>query len=73
MTFEFRNADASYIYRESSSSSSYRLDGTANTGSLFELMRDTVVAFGITDPRHNNESGIPSSAGGDVKAVFRQR
>lgn len=73
MTFEFHSADASYIYRQTSASSSTRFDGTANTGALFELMKNTVVAFGNPDPRTIDEAQIPLTVIGDVKATFRRR
>lgn len=73
MTFEFHTTDASKTYRESTSSAGFRFDGTANTGSLFEQMRDTIVAFGNAGSLSNRDAEIPSSANGDVKAVFRQR
>jgi len=73
MTFEFHTTDASHVYRESTSSAGFRFDGTANTGSLFEQMRDTTVSFGNSGSLSNKEASVPQFATGDVKAVFRQR
>jgi hypothetical protein len=46
MKVSYQSTDATAIYRETSGLTAIRMDRTGNTGSLIEIMRDTVLVLG---------------------------
>ncbi|TCM78339.1 hypothetical protein EV216_12614 [Rhodovulum steppense] len=61
--------DATYIYRDTTAFSTIRMDRTADTGNLLQIMRDSVVIVGA--PAFRSEGKIPESPVGNIEAVSR--
>lgn len=73
MTFEFRNVFTESDYKESSAVTVHRFDGSANTGSLFEMMRDTVVSFDTPNDVNAFHLSPTFTIEREVQATFRQK
>jgi hypothetical protein len=60
-----KTADAAFVYRETSAVSTLRMDGTGNTGTLLDVIRDAVVVVG--PPAEMTK--VPGSPKGTIEAV----
>lgn len=61
-------SDASHVYRETTAISTIRMDCTADTGNLLQVMRDVVILLGTTSGIHA-EDKIPEHPRGSFEAV----
>lgn len=62
--------DATHIYRDTTAFSTLRMDRTADTGNLIQLMRDSVLVMGPS-LGWSSEEKIPENPGGSIEAVSR--
>lgn len=60
--------DATYIYRDTTAFSTVRMDRTADTGNLLQVMRDSVLVIGPLAP-WQAEGKIPDDPNGSIEAV----
>ena len=64
------NTDATLLYRETSAIKTIRMDRTADTGSLMEVIRDAVIVTGVPSA-FDSASRIPAGPEGTMDAYFR--
>lgn len=64
------DTDATRIYRETSGVKTVRMDGTGDTGSLFEIMRDAVIVIG-SPTADASRPQLPQQPWGEVDAYSR--
>lgn len=64
------NTDATLLYRETSAVKTVRMDRTADTGSLMEIIRDAVVITGSATP-FDQGARIPVGPEGTMDAYSR--
>ena len=62
--------DATHIYRDTTAFSTIRMDRTADTGNLLQVMRDSVIIIG-SPACLRSEAKIPESPAGSIEAVSR--
>jgi len=60
--------DATYIYRDTTAFSTLRMDRTADTGNLMQVMRDAVLIIG-SPTTWQGEGKIPEHPAGSIEAV----
>lgn len=65
-----QTTDAARSYRETSGMTTVRMDRTGDAGSLLEVMRDTVLVIGSSEPFPSRER-IPEHPLGNIDASAR--
>ncbi|AJY44654.1 hypothetical protein [Martelella endophytica] len=59
--------DAAHVFRETSASDTLTLDGTGDTGSLFNFMKDSMIVMSYDQEEW--DAKIPSRPEGDMDAT----
>lgn len=61
-------SDASHVYRDTTAISTIRMDCTADTGTLLQVIRDAILVLGTTDGMQSSDK-IPEHPNGSFEAV----
>lgn len=67
-----QTSDASHVYRETSALRAVRTNGTGDTGTLLQVMRDSVMLIGSPVAGENADGKITDWANGSLEAVSKR-